>query len=54
MELKEQYLKFIKGGVPVHGTDGPDLPPREAQAAELQKIESVSTDPTAPVEAPKP
>jgi hypothetical protein len=54
MELKKQYLKFIKGGVPVHGSGGPDLPPREPQVAEQKKVEPSSTDPTAPVEPPKP
>jgi hypothetical protein len=54
MELKEYYLKFIKGGVPVHGTGGPDLPPREEQSVEQEKVELSSTDPIAPVEPPKP
>ena len=52
MLLSKEILNYVFGGTA--GTDSPTLPPREAQAAEQQKVEFSSTDPIAPVEPPKP
>lgn len=49
MILDNEVVKMVVGGL---GTGrSPDLPPREE---EQQKVEFSSTDPTAPIEPPKP
>ena len=52
MILDNEVVKMVVGGL---GTGrSPELPPREEQAAEQQKVESSSIDPTNPIEPPKP
>ncbi|WP_171037273.1 hypothetical protein [Pseudoalteromonas phenolica] len=54
MFLDKKSLKKVVGGSPANGGTSPDLPPREVQATQQQKVESASTDPTKPVEPAKP
>ena len=52
MILDNEVVKMVVGGL---GTGrSPELPPREEQAAEQQKVELSSTDTIAPVEPLKP